>query len=40
MLDHERNELASELGWLKIRNENLARADAMLDGRFAALARS
>jgi argininosuccinate lyase len=40
MLDHERDELASELAWLKLRNEGLARADAMLDERFAGLARS
>jgi argininosuccinate lyase len=40
MLDRERDELALELGWINVRNENLARAEAMLDGCFAALTRS
>jgi argininosuccinate lyase len=40
MLDHERDELASELRWLKLRNEGLARANAMLDEHFAGLARA
>jgi argininosuccinate lyase len=40
MLDAERDKLASELGWLKTRHEALARADALLDERFAALARA
>jgi len=38
MLDAERDHLASELAWLKARHEDLARADAMLDECFAALA--
>jgi argininosuccinate lyase len=38
MLGAERDRLAAELAWLKTRHEDLARADAMLDERFAALA--
>jgi argininosuccinate lyase len=40
MLSDERGKVASELAWLKARNDDLARAEAALEQAFAALVAS